>query len=329
MRGIWRAAALLAIVSSVARADEDRDAAKAHYARAIDFVRRGSHREAVDEFQQAYAAAPLPNILFNIGQEYRACAQAVPAGEGQIADLEAAALHYRRYLEARADAPDRAAVEQAIAEVNGQVATAKHAAAKARYRSATGLIESGKHREAIAEFEKAYALWPKPNILFNIGREYHTLGDSGGVADVSEVPDMKQAVAYYRRYLEARKDAPDRVAVEHVAGALEERIAEVLHPSQSAPPALHVAVAPVRSLDEDEGEDRRRRRTRVVVGATLGAVGVVAVVTAISVALLAGRAGPLDGYDLVVHVPTSGPLVQGLTPIVGSRSVGIGFGGHF
>lgn len=49
------------------------------------------------------------------------------------------------------------------------------------------LYRAGAYREAITKFESAYAIFPEPNILYNLGRCFQALGE------------VDQAIEYYRR----------------------------------------------------------------------------------------------------------------------------------
>lgn len=45
------------------------------------------------------------------------------------------------------------------------------------YAEGAALYKSGKYRAAVEKFEQAYALYPEPNLLFNMGRAYEALGE--------------------------------------------------------------------------------------------------------------------------------------------------------
>jgi tetratricopeptide (TPR) repeat protein len=75
---------------------------------------QGNFEQAAKLLEFAYEAYPDPTILYNLGKTYE-----------RLGAPAKAAAAYRRYLEALPQAPDRATVEQAIAELD----------AKARARS--------------------------------------------------------------------------------------------------------------------------------------------------------------------------------------------------
>lgn len=84
--------------------------AKAHYEAGVAAYRAGDYAKAVEELEAGYALAPEPAHLYNLGQAHRL------AGNPERA-LEC----YQRFLEEVPDAPNRAAVEQRIAEVTQQI----------------------------------------------------------------------------------------------------------------------------------------------------------------------------------------------------------------
>jgi tetratricopeptide (TPR) repeat protein len=112
-------AVLLALATPVAAAPrrpppaaEGRDprqekAARAHFDRAERAFNLGRFDEALTEYQSAYEALPLPAFVFNIAQCHR-----------NLGNLEKAVFFYQRYLSLQPDAPNRAVVEDLIAEQN-------------------------------------------------------------------------------------------------------------------------------------------------------------------------------------------------------------------
>lgn len=88
-------------------------------------------------------------------------------------------------------------------------------------------------REAIREFELAYALAPQPELWFNIARAREQLGE------------YELAIEGYRRYLRDRIDAPDRAAVEENIRALEVQAAHarLRRTGEAAPTTVQFDVA--------------------------------------------------------------------------------------
>src|SRR5688572_22044301 len=75
----------------------------------------------------------------------------------------------------------------------GGVAAAQPADPSAKaaehYEQAMRFYEAGKYKEAIPEFQEAYALTGEAILLYNIAQAYRNSGDA------------KQALTFYKRYL--------------------------------------------------------------------------------------------------------------------------------
>src|SRR5690242_11445388 len=86
----------LAVTHNVAAqtGDEASRKAKAHFKIGQDYIKAGEYDHAITEFTTAYKLAPLPDLLFNLGQAYRL------KGEP-----EKAIDFYTRYVEAKPDGP--------------------------------------------------------------------------------------------------------------------------------------------------------------------------------------------------------------------------------
>jgi tetratricopeptide (TPR) repeat protein len=75
-------AALAALVTTtIGRADDPRDDARAHYARGLALVGQNGYEGALREFNEAYAISPEFAVLYNIGQAHVALGQAAEAIE--------------------------------------------------------------------------------------------------------------------------------------------------------------------------------------------------------------------------------------------------------
>ena len=101
------AVALLSLLPSVVGAQEADPVlaqAKAHFETGKGHYQARDYSAAIREFKAAYQLRPSPLLDYNIGLAYD------QQGKGR-----SAARHYRRYLEARPDADNRAEVEQRIA----------------------------------------------------------------------------------------------------------------------------------------------------------------------------------------------------------------------
>lgn len=90
-------------------AEVDRAAAKKHFERGEKLFALGKFADALDQYERAYDAAPIPDFLFNMGQCHR-----------NLGDYEAAIFSFRKYLKAVPDADDREQVEAYISELEAE-----------------------------------------------------------------------------------------------------------------------------------------------------------------------------------------------------------------
>jgi tetratricopeptide (TPR) repeat protein len=81
-------------------------AARRHFERGEKLFALGKFDEALDEYQKAFDAKPLPGFLFNIGQCYR-----------NLGDYDQAIFSFKKYLKADPKAGNREKVEQLIDEL--------------------------------------------------------------------------------------------------------------------------------------------------------------------------------------------------------------------
>jgi tetratricopeptide (TPR) repeat protein len=80
--------------------------AKKHYLKGEKLFALGKFDKALDEYQQAFDAKPLPDFLYNIGQCYR-----------NLGDLDQAIFSFKKYLQLSPSASDREKVEKLIDEL--------------------------------------------------------------------------------------------------------------------------------------------------------------------------------------------------------------------
>jgi tetratricopeptide (TPR) repeat protein len=98
---------LLLLFGRVALADDPAvREAKRHFDRGEKLYALTKFSEALDEYQKAFDAKPIPAFLFNIGQCYR-----------NLGDYDAAIFSYRKYLKLAPDAANREQVEQLIGDL--------------------------------------------------------------------------------------------------------------------------------------------------------------------------------------------------------------------
>ncbi|RMH44053.1 MAG: tetratricopeptide repeat protein [Deltaproteobacteria bacterium] len=109
------ALAVAVVVASIvpppaAQADERPDRAtaraRAHFERGEALFALGRFREALAEYEAAFEAKPLPQFLFNVAQCHR-----------NLGNLDDAIFTYRKYLKLAPNAPNRAAVEALIRDL--------------------------------------------------------------------------------------------------------------------------------------------------------------------------------------------------------------------
>ena len=95
----------------IARADDPGErAARRHYERGQKLFNLQKFDEALEQFQKAYDAKPIPDFLFNIGQCQR-----------NLGDYEAAIFSYKKFLRLDPEAPNREQVERLIEELERKV----------------------------------------------------------------------------------------------------------------------------------------------------------------------------------------------------------------
>lgn len=104
---------LLAFVRVAHADDPAMRAAKRHYDRGEKLFALGKFDDALDEYQKAFDAKPLPGFLFNIGQCHR-----------NLGNLDQAIFSYKKYLTLEPEADNKEKVEQLIAELEQKKAEA-------------------------------------------------------------------------------------------------------------------------------------------------------------------------------------------------------------
>ncbi|HET7505008.1 MAG TPA: tetratricopeptide repeat protein [Kofleriaceae bacterium] len=101
---------LTAVAGRAAVADDAATrTAKLHFERGEKLYALARFTEAIGEYQLAFDARPIPEFLFNIGQCHR-----------NLGDYDAAIFSYQKYLKLAPEAPNRAQVEQLIADLQAK-----------------------------------------------------------------------------------------------------------------------------------------------------------------------------------------------------------------
>ena len=83
--------------------------AKRDFERGEKLFALGKFDEALDEYQKAFDAAPIPDFMFNIGQCYR-----------NLGNLDQAIFSFKKYLQLQPDAPNKEAVQKLIADLEAK-----------------------------------------------------------------------------------------------------------------------------------------------------------------------------------------------------------------
>jgi tetratricopeptide (TPR) repeat protein len=106
---------------------------------------------------------------------------------------------------------DSAAMQAAHAAEQEQAMQAADAEARSHFNVGKALLDSGRFSEAAQEFDKAYRLSGRPQLLYNL---YVAHRDAGNTPN---------AIVALRAYLNTVPDAPDRVNLEARLASLEEQ----------------------------------------------------------------------------------------------------------
>ena len=83
--------------------------ARRHFERGEKLFALGKFDEALEEYQTAFDAKPLPGFLYNIGQCYR-----------NLGDLDQAIFSFKKYLRLEPEAENKDAVERLITDLEEQ-----------------------------------------------------------------------------------------------------------------------------------------------------------------------------------------------------------------
>jgi tetratricopeptide (TPR) repeat protein len=102
----------VAVPSRTVQADDPATrAARRHFERGEKLFALGRFDDALEEYQTAFDAKPLPGFLYNIGQCYR-----------NLGDYDQAIFSFKKYLKLEPDAPNREAVERLIEDLEDKKA---------------------------------------------------------------------------------------------------------------------------------------------------------------------------------------------------------------
>jgi hypothetical protein len=143
--------------SRIARADDPRGDARAHYARGLELAAQNGYAEALREFNEAYNISPQFAVLYNIAQAHIAL--------GQTAEAIEALARYLRDGGDRVSPLRRAQVERQIAWLRSDLPNPE-ALSEAEAARTTAAAAGAAAGAASAEAsEAAHALPPRPGTL--------------------------------------------------------------------------------------------------------------------------------------------------------------------
>ncbi|HKA91650.1 MAG TPA: hypothetical protein VKE22_28500 [Haliangiales bacterium] len=144
--------------------------------------------------------------------------------------------------------------------------------AKAHFRAGETAYRAGDYDKAIVEYQAAYVLVMRPQLLFNLGAAYRRKGEVTGAAS-----DKRQALEYYRKYVEAEPDGKGAADAKRFIEILERETAEpspaepAPAPEPPGPPPEPAPVASAPPAATDVAAERPRATYRVAGAITAGA----------------------------------------------------------
>jgi tetratricopeptide (TPR) repeat protein len=102
----------VAVPARTASADDPATrSARRHFERGEKLFALGKFDDALEEYQTAFDAKPLPGFLYNIGQCFR-----------NLGDLDQAIFSFKKYLRLEPEAENKEAVERLISDLEEQKA---------------------------------------------------------------------------------------------------------------------------------------------------------------------------------------------------------------
>jgi hypothetical protein len=180
--------AVLALgAAPLARADDSREVARAHYARGVELAGKNSYGEALQEFNQAYIVSPEFAVLYNIGECHIALGHPKEAIEALSRYLreggERIPVSRRELVKEQLDLlgtgrmPELPAPQRGPASATaGTASLAARETAQAHVARGNDLAARGQYGAALREFTDAYATDGDFAILYNIGQCHVALG---------------------------------------------------------------------------------------------------------------------------------------------------------
>ncbi len=177
--------------------EANRDKSEELYKKGLSLYNDGKYREASSEYTRAYKLYPDYMYLYSFAQV-----------KTELKEYSKAVKAYRRYLsegDAKIPSARRREVKRSIERLEPLVAKAENKnRSTMHFKKGIAYNRKGKHEKAVAEFEKAYDLYPTYKILFSLGKAEAKLDNSN------------KAIDAYTRYLEEGGPAIDSTRREKV-----------------------------------------------------------------------------------------------------------------
>lgn len=156
-----------------------------------------------------------------------------------------------------------------------QVSSSDQEAAKAHFLAGSSYYEAANYADAVKEFNEAYRLSKRPDLLYNIALGYERLSD------------YDNAIATLRRYLVEKVNAPDRNLIEGRIKNLE-RLRDIRNNPPVAP-APTPAPAPEKSPEPAPARAKLKLHTLGYAGIGAGSLGVVLLLSSVGTGLTAKK----------------------------------------
>jgi tetratricopeptide (TPR) repeat protein len=162
------------------------------------------------------------------------------------------------------------------------------AAARAAFDEAERLYQLGRFEEAIASYEKAYALDRHSAFLYNIALAHRRQ------FEIDSKPEhLRRARELYRNYLRLEPTTPRKAAIEQTIQELGIRLDKEPAPPTSSPPRLTARPEPPPPALVTSAPPQPTHRSHTAWWIAGGAA--VAAATVLVVVLARGKARPVDG----------------------------------
>jgi tetratricopeptide (TPR) repeat protein len=197
---------LVAVAHAGVQDDPDTDLAKRLFTQASALYEAGDYEKALDLFQRAKVAKPLPAFDFNIAL----C-------NDRLGRWSEALAAYERFAATSSKADDVAAARARIPILKERLQGAsRRATADEHYKKAVVHFNSDAFPQAAAEFKLAYDSDPDAIYLYSIAQSYRLASNSA------------EAIRYYENFLKAAPSSPQHAAAE-------QRLAELRANKSAAP----------------------------------------------------------------------------------------------